>query len=211
MFGKFNAKIKDYGLALSKEKHLQVNVQFEFPLTEGGMQELTWYGSFTGGAKDITLKTLITLGLTPNNFSRLTKDFNKGPSSLLLNTSKEYVINVVEEPRQDDPTKTITKINYIIDPEFSGAKKLTEQEQAQYVGTLSFEAELVRLFADAPQSKVPQVHGQQTQQQQQYQQQMPMSNQGQTQQYQQPQPQYQQPQYQQPQQQHQQNGFKPPF
>lgn len=148
MIGKFLAKIKDYGVSKTKNGNPQVFVQFEFE-AEQATKTLTWYGSFVGGAKDITLKTLITMGLSPQNFNNLIA-FNNGVASGMLNLEKPLEIDVQEEPKFDEPGKMVTRIAWVNDPENPGytVKKLNEAENAQLMGGMNFEGDLVKLYGE---------------------------------------------------------------
>lgn len=148
MIGKFDAKIKDYGVSKTQAGNPQLFITFTFE-AEGATKELTWYGSFVGGAKDITLKSLINCGLTPDKFSKLNL-FNTGIQSGLLNLGKVLSIDVQEEPHQNDPTKTRTVVRWVNDPESSYVvKRLSEAENAQMMSGINFEGDLHRLFNEA--------------------------------------------------------------
>ncbi|MCK4500075.1 hypothetical protein KAU11_06220, partial [Candidatus Babeliales bacterium] len=58
MIGKFLGKIKDYGTSVTNAGNPQIYVALDFE-HDGAQKTMTWYGSFVGGANDITMKTLI--------------------------------------------------------------------------------------------------------------------------------------------------------
>ena len=143
MIGVFQGTIKDYGVSETKGGNPQVFIKFGFE-AEGAEKELTWYGSFVGGAKDITLKTLIYCGLAPQMFSQLI-NFRNGVASNMLDLNKVLSLDVQEEPKQDRSGMR-TVIQWVNDPNSSPAiKKIDEAKNAQYFGSMGFDGDLVRL------------------------------------------------------------------
>lgn len=146
MIGKFDAKIKDYGTSETKGGNPQVFIKFGFE-HEGAAKELTWYGSFVGGAKDITLKTLIYCGLAPQNFGNLV-NFKNGIQSQMLDMNKVLNIDVQEEPKQDGSGMQ-TRIQWVNDPASGPAiKKIDEAKNAQFFGSMGFDGDLIRLAGE---------------------------------------------------------------
>jgi hypothetical protein len=146
MIGVFQGTIKDYGVSETKSGNPQVFVKFGFE-HEGAAKELTWYGSFVGGAKDITLKTLIYCGLSPQMFSQLV-NLRNGVASNMLDLNKVLNLDVQEEPKQDGSGMR-TVIQWVNDPNSSPAiKKIDEAKNAQYFGSMGFDGDLVRLAGE---------------------------------------------------------------
>ena len=146
MIGVFQGTIKDYGVSETKSGNPQVFVKFGFE-AEGAAKELTWYGSFVGGAKDITLKTLIYCGLAPQMFSQLV-NFRNGVASNMLDLGKVLNLDVQEEPKQDGSGMR-TVIQWVNDPNSSPAiKKIDEAKNAQYFGSMGFDGDLMRLAGE---------------------------------------------------------------
>ena len=146
MIGVFQGTIKDYGVSETKSGNPQVFVKFGFE-HEGAAKELTWYGSFVGGAKDITLKTLIYCGLAPQMFSQLV-NLRNGVASNMLDLNKVLNLDVQEEPKQDGSGMR-TVIQWVNDPNSSPAiKKIDEAKNAQYFGSMGFDGDLVRLAGE---------------------------------------------------------------
>lgn len=148
MIGKFDAKISDYGVSETKSGNPQVFVRFAFNDNDGAQKELTWYGSFVGGAKDITLKTLIYCGLKPQHFGQLVNLAN-GIASGMLDTQKVLNIDVQEEPKQDGGMRTV--IQWVNDPASAPQiKKIDQAKNAQYFGQMGpqYEGDLMRLAGD---------------------------------------------------------------
>lgn len=146
MIGVFQGTIKDYGVSETKSGNPQVFVKFGFE-HEGAAKELTWYGSFVGGAKDITLKTLIYCGLAPQMFSQLV-NLRNGVASNMLDLNKVLSLDVQEEPKQDGSGMR-TVIQWVNDPNLSPAiKKIDEAKNAQYFGSMGFDGDLVRLAGE---------------------------------------------------------------
>lgn len=147
LVGKFLAKITDYGVSDTKAGNPQVFVRFAFQTQDGQSKELTWYGSFVGGAKDITLKALIACGMNPNTFGRMI-EFNNGPSSGLLDMNKPLEIDVQQEPHHSEPGKMVTRIAWVNDPENPTytQKRLSEAENAQKMGGMRLDGDFARLW-----------------------------------------------------------------
>jgi hypothetical protein len=146
MIGVFQGKIKDYGTSETKSGNPQVFIKFGFE-AEGAAKELTWYGSFVGGAKDITLKTLIYCGLQPQMFSQLV-NFRNGVSSNMLDLNKVLNLDVQEEPKQDGSGMR-TLIQWVNDPNSSPAvKKIDEAKNAQFFGSMGLDGDLMRLAGE---------------------------------------------------------------
>lgn len=101
--GTYKAKIKDYGYSQKEGKDPSAMVQFK--LDDGNT--ITWFGSFNGGARPITVKTLIeTLGFSSDN----PEDLYKGAGSMILNEDREYDL-VIEDNTWNGVTKS--RIKYI--------------------------------------------------------------------------------------------------
>lgn len=146
MIGIFQAQIKDYGTSETKSGNPQVWIKFGFE-HEGAAKELTWYGSFVGGAKDITLKTLIYCGLQPQFYNQLV-NFRNGVQSGMLDLNKILNIDVQEEPKQDGSGMR-TVIQWVNDPNLApAAKKIDEAKNAQFFGQMGFDGDLVRLAGE---------------------------------------------------------------
>jgi len=131
MIGKFQGKVKDYGVSETNAGNPQVYVQVQFE-HEGAQKELTWYGSFVGGAKEITLRSLLACGLKPQHFGQLV-NLRNGATSGMLDLNKAIEIDVHEEPKYDDPTKMVTKVKWLNDPNFAPQiQKIDEAKNAQF-------------------------------------------------------------------------------
>lgn len=147
MFGKFNGNITDYGVSESQAGNPQVFITFAFEC-EGAQKTMSWYGSFAGGAKDITLKTLIYCGLQPQHYNQLV-NFKNGTMSNMLDLSKVLELDIQEEPDYKDPTKMRSKINWVNDPASAPQiKKIDEAKNAQFFGSMGFDGDLIRLAGD---------------------------------------------------------------
>jgi len=143
MIGKFLAKVSDYGVTPPSANSgiPQAWVKFAFQ-DQGANKELTYYGSFAGGALDFTLKSLINCGFT--QFNQLGALMN-GVGSNLLDTNRDVEIDVQEEAKQDGNGMR-TVIKWVNDPAAAPAtKKIDQATNAQYFGTNNFEGDLVRL------------------------------------------------------------------
>lgn len=143
MFGVFDAKIKEYGVSEANNGNPQVFIAFNFEF-EGAQKTLTWYGSFAGGAKKITLKSLIACGLQPQHYGQLVK-LHDGVNSGLLDLNKTLSIDVQQEPKQDGSGMR-TVVAWVNDPAMAPAiKKIDAAKNAQFFGSMGFEQDLVNL------------------------------------------------------------------
>lgn len=105
--GTYKAKIQDYGLVQNKSGQPQVKVFFKFK--ESG-ETFSWFGGLsTPQQQEITTKTLITLGASPNNIDKI----ENGLTSNVLDTTKEFDLVVAHDEYQG---KTYARIKYINDP-----------------------------------------------------------------------------------------------
>jgi hypothetical protein len=108
MEGKFRAKINEYGITLTQAGKPQCTVSFKVKVSDTEYKNITWYGSLNeGGARDITVKALITMGYKEN----LLEKFSLGEG---LNIEKEFSVEIIQECGQDG--KYRTKIKWINDP-----------------------------------------------------------------------------------------------
>jgi len=147
MIGKFLGKIKDYGVSESTAGNPQVFISFEFE-HDGASKTMSWYGSFAGGAKDITLKTLIYCGLMPQFYNQLV-NLKNGIAANMLDLNKVLELDIQEEPSYKDPSKIVSKINWVNDPNSAPQiKKIDEAKNAQFFGTMGFDGDLIRLATE---------------------------------------------------------------
>jgi len=153
MKGIFNGKIKDYGMSVTKAENPQPFIMFDVyeqndETFSAPVKTMTWYGSFVGGAKDIALKSLISCGLAPQNFSNLVNLMN-GVSSNMLDLNKVLTLDIQEESKWDDATKMVSKIQWVNDPATAPQiKKIDEAKNAQFFSSMGFDGDLIRLAGD---------------------------------------------------------------
>jgi hypothetical protein len=113
--GTYKAKIIDYGYFQKEGKNPSVMVQFQFveqipnpafPTTpDEEIRKLTWFGSFNGGARPITIKTLVeTLGFNGTDGTELLQ----GIGSNVLREDREYDL-VIEPNTYNGQTRDIIK------------------------------------------------------------------------------------------------------
>jgi len=153
LVGKHSAKIKDYGVSTTSAGNPQVYIQFEFSYQDDNgatvAKTLTWYGSFVGGAKEITEKTLIYCGLMPQNFANLI-NLKQGVASNLLDTNRQMEIDVQQEPKQGGSGMR-TVVQWVNNPEMAPqVKKIDDALNTQYFGQYGqqFAGDLNRLATE---------------------------------------------------------------
>lgn len=135
--GTYPAKIVDFGLLKGKNGLPQCAVMFEYQLPEGGTDRITWFGSFNGGAKAITVEALVRMGFTGKNGSEL----SKGNGSGVLDQNKQFEI-VVGDDTYNGVTKS--KVKFVNLPGGSGFREhMAEGEAGVLMGGLSLEADFM--------------------------------------------------------------------
>ena len=140
--GKYPAKIQEYGVSEAKNGNPQVYINLNITV-DGVVKVKTWYGSFAGGAKDITLKTLIGCGLQPQNYAQLQNLVN-GVQSGMLDTTKELEADIQHDVDQNGkPRETVAWLN---DPlSAPGPKKIDMAKNQQFFASMGFDQDLMRL------------------------------------------------------------------
>jgi len=132
--GTYKAKIKDYGYSQKEGKDPSAMVQFQ--LEDG--HTITWFGSFNGGARAITVKTLIeTLGFSSDN----PEDLYKGAGSFVLNEDREYDL-VIEDNTWNGVTRP--RIKYInVSGQTRTIEKLDASQTKVAIGGLNLKADFL--------------------------------------------------------------------
>lgn len=133
--GTYKAKIKDYGYSQKEGKEPSAMVQFQ--LIDDG-HTITWFGSFNGGARPITVKILVeTLGFSSDS----PEDLYKGAGSFVLNEDREYDL-VIEDNTWNGVTRP--KIKYInISGQTRQMEKLSQSESKLVVGGMNLKADFL--------------------------------------------------------------------
>ena len=104
--GKYHASVVDYGISATKNGQPMVNVKFQF-----GEHSLIWYGSMNEGkALEITMKTLLTLGLSS---AEKVADLALGAVAKVLDTDKQVEIDVQPDTYDGKTTLKIKWVNEI--------------------------------------------------------------------------------------------------
>ncbi len=107
--GNYSAKIIDYGLWEGK-KGPMATIMFEYKLPEGaGTDRITWFGSFNGGAREITIDALIRCGFQGKSGVEL----NAGKGSGMLDEVKEFEIVVGNEPNPTKNNELQSRVKFI--------------------------------------------------------------------------------------------------
>ena len=142
------AKIKSYTVSEAKNGNPQVAIQFNVLMPDGSQKTLSWYGSFSGGAKDITLKALIICGL--KDFRGL-KNLVNGVASGLLDCTKELVLVAEDEMyrKESGAMGTRTNVKFINDPAMAPQiKKIDPAKNVQFFNTMGFDQDLMRISGE---------------------------------------------------------------
>lgn len=151
--GTFTAKVEDFGITTTKAGDPQVFVAFSVDFDPNAEAvPMTWYGSFKGGALDITLKALAVLGL-----KGVPEDLAKGPSgdAIMLGTPAKVVVK--EEPRQDG-TGTYFKlafVNSIHGRQGQAIQRMDGSQARAALAKLNLRGELERVRRENPDLNQP--------------------------------------------------------
>jgi hypothetical protein len=136
--GRYQAKIVNYEIALTKAGDPQVIVNFEFEY-EGNPTRLRWYGSLKETQRERTIDTLILCGLKSNDLKVLATGVQDGITPA-LDLTREFQI-VVEN--QDNNGKTFTKIRYVNASGASKFKNVIPAEALTKIGALNLEGAIM--------------------------------------------------------------------
>lgn len=85
--GKYTAKIVDADVWASTKNEPRAVLVFDFMNEEGNPRQLMWFGSLNGGAREITVETLVRCGFTGNDLADLNKGkevLNEGPYEIVV-------------------------------------------------------------------------------------------------------------------------------
>jgi hypothetical protein len=144
--GKYPAKIVDFGIWTGKDgtKAPSAVVMFEYKTPGGEVKQITWFGSFNGGAREITVETLIRMGFTGKNGAEL----NQGNGSGVLNQAEDAFEIVLENDTYQG--KTTCKVRYINLPGGGGFRaKMAEGEANVLMGGLNLSGDFAAARAQA--------------------------------------------------------------
>jgi len=154
MIGKVLGKVIDYGINKTQAGKPQAVVQFAYEV-DGQQRTISWFGQLTpdgSGARkgiEITLKALAACGLTIENIGRLSTDFVNGPSSGILDTTKDVSLELQEEASQNDAAKMVTKVAWVNDPNDTYVlKKISAAEAVQVMSGIDFTGDFHKIIND---------------------------------------------------------------
>lgn len=137
--GKYAAKIIDADLWKSKKGDPVAVIMFEFSDEDQNPKRLTWFGSLTGGAREITVRTLVTCGFKSDDLSDLT--MGKG----YLASEKEFEIKVENKPNPNKGNALEPRIQWIGLPGGAGGfrERMTKEDAVKLCGGLSLKADFM--------------------------------------------------------------------
>jgi hypothetical protein len=142
--GKYPAKIIDFGIWKGKSGNPSAAVMFEYTTQAGEVKQITWFGSFNGGAREITVETLLRMGFTGTNGAEL----NKGNGSGVLNQAENAFEIVLENDTYNG--KTTCKVRYVNLPGGGGFReKMADGEANVLMGGLNLAGDFAAARAQA--------------------------------------------------------------
>jgi len=153
--GTYKARVIDYGFTQPKEgKQPQAMVMFEFMATiwdaqtnsaSESIKKLGWFGSFNGGAKPITVKTLVE---TFEFKGRTGVELLEGIGSNQINESRVYELEIENNTWEG---KTNNRIKYVNIPgQARTLEKLAQADAAKFCGDLGLAADFAEAKNAAP-------------------------------------------------------------
>jgi len=127
-------KIEDYGITLTKDGAPQITILFKSVESD---ETKTWWGSLKPGiAREITIKTLMTLGLTKE-----IEDLADGMASCALNVAQEYEL-VLEQSEYKG--KTTERVRFINIPGSVSKSKMLDADAARIaISALNLKGDLM--------------------------------------------------------------------
>lgn len=147
--GKHLAKIVDCGLLKGKNGPVSALV-FRSKDEHGNPVDMTWFGSFQGGAKEITLRTLVQCGSKATSSAELSGELNRYQGEgqelkpIAFNTKDDFEIDVKLEPNPQKNNALEARIAWVNLPGGSGFRKTMSQgESAALLGGISLGADLL--------------------------------------------------------------------
>lgn len=124
--GKYLGKIIDHGITNTSAGNPQVVLRFDFLDKDGDKHELNWYGTLKEGkGREITLKALVTCGLTTTDLSLLCDGVESGA----LDT--ENLVNLAVELKVGTDNKERPTIAWINDGTGGGLTNEVPKEEAK--------------------------------------------------------------------------------
>lgn len=138
--GKYTAKIIDAGLMATKKGDPMVTIRMGFTDEEKNAREMTWFGATIGGAREITVQTLIRLGFKSDDLS----DVAFGKEQFEYEADYEIVV----ENEANLTGVLVPKIKWINLPGSSAFReKMSKADAVKLCGGMSLKAD----FMDARQ------------------------------------------------------------
>lgn len=150
--GTYLGRVNDWGITKNKKGDPQVIIEL---MNEAG-EKITWFGSFNGGAKLITIETLVKCGFRGDDLSVLADD----EKTTALDKEKDILFNVADEFYNG---KNYRKVKWISDPnETRGPKRMNKKEAGQDLASLNLKGILKEVQAEIkdtngfdPDEKIP--------------------------------------------------------
>ena len=121
--GKYTAKIIDADVWTSKKGDPIAVLMFEFADETGSPKRRSWFGSLNGGAREITVETLVRCGFQGNSLS----DLNKGKEALV---EGPYEIVIENEANPSKGGEIQDRVKYINLPGGGGFRDRMSQDDA---------------------------------------------------------------------------------
>lgn len=145
--GIYPCKVIDHAITKSSQGHPMVAVALEVKSPEGPTI-MNWFGSFNGGAREITVETLVKCGFKGSDPSELAR-IDPG-SPMCLDGTLELECTIKHEPNPKRNNAIQARVAFINLPGASGFKKLARPEVVSLFGGLNIGADFVKARQKQP-------------------------------------------------------------
>lgn len=131
--GRYEGKILDYGIGETKMGNPQIFVKFKI-----GEKSLTWFGSLSEKAIEITGKALIACGFKGTDLSVLADGLNSNALDL------DKTLSLVVE-NEEYKGKTYTKIKWVNELNSGATEKLNKAGAVQKLSGMNLTGKMIQL------------------------------------------------------------------
>lgn len=140
--GKYIAKIVDAMLMTSAAGNPMVAIMMEFKDEAGNPRRMTWFGATAGGAREITIPTLVRCGFKSDDLA----DVSLGKEAFNYDSDYEVVVDNEPNPKKGNALEPRLKwINLVGGGTFR--ERMTKEDAVKLTSGMNFKAD----FMDARQ------------------------------------------------------------
>lgn len=122
--GKHIARVVDSAIWKSEKGNPVAVLMFEYKDQNANPHQIAWFGHLAGGAREITVDTLVRVGFKSNDLS----DLNLGKEC--LDFEKDYEIVIANEPNPNKGNQLMSRVKWVNLPGGSGFRERMSKEDA---------------------------------------------------------------------------------